>query len=164
MLMRSALPCQQRGVFLIEALLGILIFSLGVLALVAMQATAISAQSDAQYRMEAAKTADRILSQITVNVDRSNAANLATSLAGFEHQPGGSNCNYSGAASTHAAVTDWATQLTAAGTALPGAAASMQQILVSTAAGTYNRVTVTVCWRAPADNVLRRHTTATYVN
>jgi len=40
----------QQGVFLIEALLGILIFSLGVLAMVALGTTAVSAQSDAQFR------------------------------------------------------------------------------------------------------------------
>ena len=38
---------RQRGVMLIEALIGILIFSIGILAIIMMQAQAISAQSDA---------------------------------------------------------------------------------------------------------------------
>src|SRR3990167_3668994 len=59
----------QRGVFLIEALLGILIFSLGILSLVAMQTAAVSAQSDARYRIDAANLADQIISEISLNVN-----------------------------------------------------------------------------------------------
>jgi len=65
----------QGGFFLIEALVAILIFSLGVLGLVAMGSAAIAAQSDAQYRTEAAALADEIASKISLNVDRLNAGN-----------------------------------------------------------------------------------------
>ena len=44
----------QRGGFLLEALVGILIFTLGVLGLLALQGRAIGYSSDAQYRGEAA--------------------------------------------------------------------------------------------------------------
>ncbi|MBK7423202.1 MAG: prepilin-type cleavage/methylation domain-containing protein, partial [Propionivibrio sp.] len=60
----------QQGVFLIEALIGILIFSLGVLAMVALGTTAVSAQSDAQYRTEAANLATEIASEISLHADR----------------------------------------------------------------------------------------------
>jgi type IV pilus assembly protein PilV len=54
----------QRGAFLIEALVGILIFTLGVLGLVALQARAISYTSDAQYRGEAAYLANAHVSKM----------------------------------------------------------------------------------------------------
>ena len=44
----------QAGFFMLEALVAILIFSLGILGLVAMGSVAINAQNDAQYRTEAA--------------------------------------------------------------------------------------------------------------
>jgi type IV pilus assembly protein PilV len=162
--MQSGSMNRQRGVFLIEALIGILIFSIGILALVAIQASAISAQSDAQYRMEAAKRAEQITSQMWLNVSRTNAASVATSLNTFQHQATGSNCNFSGTASTNTLVTDWVSTLTTAPAALPGATTAMQQIVVDTTAAAYNKVTVTVCWKAPTDAVARRHTVVTFVN
>jgi type IV pilus assembly protein PilV len=55
---------RQHGVLMLEALIGILIFSIGILALVAMQATALSQVSDAKYRSEAAFLADRMIGEI----------------------------------------------------------------------------------------------------
>lgn len=54
----------QRGGFLLEALVGILIFTLGVLGLFAMQARAIGYSSDVQYRGEAAYLANAYLSKM----------------------------------------------------------------------------------------------------
>jgi type IV pilus assembly protein PilV len=62
----------QGGVMLLEALIGLLIFSLGVLALVAMQSVAISNVSNAKYRVEAAWYAEEIMNYIwldPINVD-----------------------------------------------------------------------------------------------
>ncbi len=156
----------QQGVFLIEALMGILIFSLGILSLVAIQTSAISAQSDAQYRIEAANLADQILSQIWVNVDRTNAATIQASLATFRHQETGTiaGCDFSGTAAANALVTAWVGTVNSGTTRLPGAGASMQQILVNTTAGNFNRVTVTLCWRASLDAAPRRHSVTTFVN
>ncbi|MEQ1883299.1 MAG: hypothetical protein ABL878_20285 [Burkholderiales bacterium] len=58
---------KQSGVMLIEALIGLLIFSMGILALVGMQATAVSQVTDAKYRSEAAYLADRMIGEIWVN-------------------------------------------------------------------------------------------------
>jgi len=54
----------QRGGFLLEALVGILIFTLGVLGLVALQARAIAYTGDAQYRGEAAYLANSYISKM----------------------------------------------------------------------------------------------------
>lgn len=166
MLTRSSpkLRGAQSGVFLIEALLGILIFSLGILALVGMQAAAISAQSDARYRTEAAGLAEKIINAIWVNVDRTNAGTIQTSLAAFAHQASGSNCNFSGTPSASALVTDWITDVTAAGSGLPGATSAMQQITVNTGSGGYNQVTVTLCWLPPKATTANRHTVSSYIN
>lgn len=155
----------QQGVVLIEALVGIVIFLVGILAMIALQAVAISAQNDAQYRVEAANLANRIFSEISVNVARdSEGAAVAVSLNDFTHQPDGDACNYSGAVSGQAAVADWVSAITdtSSPTKLPGSTAAMQQILVN--AGTFNQVTITICWQTAADLVPRRHTLISYVN
>lgn len=59
-----ALPRAERGGFLLEALVGILIFTLGVLGLFALQARAIGYSSDIQYRGEAAYLANAYLSKM----------------------------------------------------------------------------------------------------
>ena len=154
----------QRGVFLLEALVAILIFSLGVLGMVAMGAAAVSAQSDAHYRTEAANLTDEIASTITLNVNYSSDKALAASLLPFAHQPnGGADCQFTGGPSANAAVLAWAGRVANAATGLPGATGTSQQIVVATGAG-FNRVTVTVCWQAPTDRAMRRHTLVTYVN
>ena len=161
---------RQSGVMLIEALIGILIFCIGVLGLIGVQAAALRTAQDARFRTEAVNYANDLLSQILVNVDRSTPATLQTSLAGFQHQPTGTNCSYSGAASASTIVTNWAALVT--GTSgltppprlpLPGATASMVQVLVDTSAGAYNQITITVCWQAPDDPVARRHQLVSYI-
>jgi type IV pilus assembly protein PilV len=60
----------QAGVMLIEALIGILIFSIGILALLGMQGTAIKNTTDARYRSEAAYLATQIVGQMWVDMDK----------------------------------------------------------------------------------------------
>lgn len=51
----------QRGVVLLEALIAILIFSLGILALVGLQANMLQSTSDAKYRADASYLAQQKL-------------------------------------------------------------------------------------------------------
>lgn len=168
--MTKILP-KQSGVLLIEALVGILIFAIGILALIAMQATAIRATQDSRYRTEAVNYANDLLSQILVNVDRTNEAALQASLSEFQHQiTTNAPCVYTGTASPNALLTSWA-QLISGTTGLtppprlplPGTSEDMVQVLIDTAAGAYNTVTITVCWRAPDDPVARRHVLISYI-
>jgi type IV pilus assembly protein PilV len=167
MLTMSQPRSRETGVMLIEALVGILIFAIGILALIAMQATAIRAAQDSRYRTEAVNYANDLLGQILVGVNRTSAAATTASLATFQHQPSGADCAFSGAAATNAVVTNWAAAV--AGTAtgnrhpLPGTDAGMLQVLVDTSMGAYNRVTITVCWQAPDDPVARKHILVSYV-
>jgi type IV pilus assembly protein PilV len=59
---------KQAGVVLIEALLGVLIFSIGILALIGMQSVAVKNTTDARYRTEAAYLANNIASQIRLDM------------------------------------------------------------------------------------------------
>jgi type IV pilus assembly protein PilV len=167
--MRTSLHGQS-GVMLIEALVGILIFMVGILAMIAMQAAAIRTAGDARYRTEAVNYSNDLLSRMLVSVDRSSDAAMTASLNAFQHQTGGADCAFSGAASANAVVTDWV-QLATGTTGitppprppLPGTTASMLQVLVNTGAGAYNQVTITMCWRAPDDPVARKHVLVAYI-
>lgn len=116
----------QSGVILIEALVAILIFSVGILALVGLQATAIKQSTDARYRTEAAALANELIAEMWVS-DRTTAT-LITNFA-----TGGPS------------YTAWANRVAAT---LPGGIAPTVTI---DAAGTAipGRVLVTVQWRAP---------------
>jgi type IV pilus assembly protein PilV len=158
----------QQGFFLLEALIAILIFSLGILGMVAMGGAAITATADAQSRTDAARLADEIASKISLNVDRTSVATIAASLDPFQHQPGGANCAFTGNASANNMVLNWVDEVRTVGPGLPGlpgASATSQQIRIdTTAAGGFNRVSVTICWQAPSDKAVRQHTLVTYIN
>jgi type IV pilus assembly protein PilV len=162
----------QAGVFLLEALIAILIFAFGILGIVALGATAINAQSDAQYRTEASNYANEIIGTIWSSVGRTRRLEPKvgfevdpTALAAFAHKSStGGWCDFSGAASSDPLVTAWANRagvMSATNKALPGADGK-QQITVDTANN--NRVTVTVCWKAPNDAAMRRHVIVANVN
>lgn len=58
---------RQSGLALLEGLIAILIFSMAVLAVVGLQATAISKGSESQYRADAAFLANQLLAQMWVH-------------------------------------------------------------------------------------------------
>lgn len=133
----------QRGAVLLEALFAILLFSIGVLALVALQAVSIKNSIDAKYRSDASYLANQIISQMWI--DRSN-------IDRYSHYSTGTLCAFTGSASADASpwvtpVTGWVAQVT---DLLPGSAASKTQILVSTV-GSTKQVKVTVCWKSPQE-------------
>lgn len=154
----------QRGVILIEALMAILIFALGILGLVGVNTMAATAQSDALYRAEANRLATRIVNEMWVNVNRQvDAATLAASLATFAHRAdagaaGDCHTATAGTPSANAIVTAWVSDATG-GRILPGSTDRMQQIVVNN-----NQVVVTVCWKAPSDLFVRKHVVTTYIN
>lgn len=159
----------QQGMFLIEAMVALLIFALGILGLVAMGATAVSTQSDAQYRTEASAFTDAIASEIALNVNRTSDLLMKTSLNAYQHQPNGvsADCVFAGnpmGAGTVLTLVDRAANFPAGQVGLPGATQANQQILVDTTANGFNRVEITLCWRTANDSKLRRHTLVTYIN
>lgn len=175
-----AMRKNQTGSFLLEAMIGILIFFIGVLAMIALQANSIAIQNDSQYRVEAANLADQMLGQINLNVTRDASGNVNTAdLLSFNHRVTGGTttckllatdatanadcCNFGGAASVNPLVTNWTNAVTAnTATRLPGSTATMQQIVVNTAIA--NQVAVTVCWQGPKDGRPRVQRVIGYVN
>jgi type IV pilus assembly protein PilV len=122
----------QGGSILLEALIAILIFSVGILAVVGMQTTAVRAASDAKYRSDASLLASELIGQMWVT-DRTNAT-LLTFQGGIGGVDG-------------AAYTTWLANVTAA---LPGAtvAAGNPPVVNVTAS---NIVTITVKWKLPSE-------------
>lgn len=79
----------QQGAVLLEAMIAVLIFSLGVLALAGLQSAMIKNTDDAKYRAEAAFVAQQSLGRIWTNAD--GVANLAghVGVSPVSHLPSG---------------------------------------------------------------------------
>ena len=139
------LPKPQHGSALLEALIAILIFSMGIIALIGLQGVSIKNSIDAKYRADAAYLANQIIGQMWV--DRSN-------LDAYAHKTGaGGVCAPTGAASTNANVISWLNSFTTSTVSsyLPGATSAIQQIAVTTPFANTRQVTVTVCWKGPQE-------------
>jgi type IV pilus assembly protein PilV len=74
----QAVPKAQRGVMLLEAMISILLFALGILAVVGLQSFSIRASSDAVYRSQASFLANQIISEMWTDNKATLAANYAT--------------------------------------------------------------------------------------
>ena len=169
---------KQQGVMLIEALIALLIFSLGILGMVAMGSVAIAAQSDSQYRTEAANYANEIASEMTVELQKGifQAGAFVSNplLMAFAHQPAsGGYCSFAGPPSANAAVAGWVSRISGVvdpKRALPGATNISQQILVDQTPGAgFNRVTITICWQPPSSTAvafapMHRYVLVSYIN
>jgi type IV pilus assembly protein PilV len=132
--MNQPLPArQQRGAMMLEALIGILIFSTGILALVGMQALSIKYVSDAKYRADASFLANQVIADMWVH--RATLANYA----------------YTGSGTVPSEISGWVTSVQ---NALPGAATNLPIIAVDTTTGA---VSVTVRWRPPNADAVSNH-------
>jgi type IV pilus assembly protein PilV len=77
----------QSGVVLLEVLVAVLIFSIGILGMIGMQAASITAVSDAKYRSEAAMAADQLIARMwadQANIAAYSTGGVAVALEGFE--------------------------------------------------------------------------------
>ena len=79
----------QQGVILIEVMVAILIFSVGVLALVGLQATMIKNTADSKYRSEASYIAQSRIGQIWTDPDNL-PADGSTTVTAISQLPSGS--------------------------------------------------------------------------
>ncbi len=75
----------QQGAFLLEALIGILIFSLGILGIVGLQAQAMRFTNDAEYRAEAVYLANSLISQMWADKQSTLKANYDSSVPGLKY-------------------------------------------------------------------------------
>lgn len=138
----------QGGVALIEAMVAIFIFSVGVLAVIGMQAVSIRTSSDAKYRADAAYLADQLIGRMWA--DQANLAQYAT---------GAANCAAAASAANYANAATW---LNTVASTLPGAAPTRQRVQFD---NTTNQVTVTVCWETgPGTGTYHNHVITTRIN
>lgn len=129
----------QQGSVLLEGLIAILIFSMGILAIVGLQAAAIKTVADSQYRLEASFLANQLIAQMWT--DAGNIPNYAL--------PGG------------AAAEDWKDQVT---TTLPGAASNLPTVDVDGDAASGYTVTMELNWKAPGEDAPHTYMTIAYIN
>ena len=121
-------PAKQSGVMLLEALIALLIFSVGILAIVGMQASAFQDMGEAKYRSDAAFLANQVIADMW-----SNANNLGDYV-------------YDGSGAPPKAIENWVATVEAR---LPGAKANPPVITRDAAT---NAMTVTVSWQQARDH------------
>ncbi len=146
---------QQRGVLLLEALVAMVIFSIGVLGLVALQIASTRNLTDSNFRSDALVLGQAYIAKLRV----ASTAPCCTSAAGFIA---------SGYASTSLGVTgtpfnDWVnTPYVGVGAKLPGGTGSPTAPAVPTVAfltspsSGKTTVNLTMKWLAPGDHTARK--------
>ena len=145
------LKTRQRGSFMLEALMAMVIFAIGILGLIGLQGSGVAANTDIRYRIEAAQLAERMMATIQGAVRRDSQANFTADLTSFNHNSAGDQCVLSGIESVNPLVQDWVNDIReAARTSLPEAS---EQIRVNTAT---NQVRIVICWQQPGLDVPRR--------
>lgn len=124
---------------LLEALIAILIFSMGILAIVGMQGSAVRATSDAKYRSDASMLANKLIGQMWVS-DRT-AATLQINFQGGNGTDG-------------SAYTAWYSGVQAT---LPGAGANPPSVAVVTVPPVLpndpklGQVSISIHWNLPGE-------------
>jgi type IV pilus assembly protein PilV len=152
----------MRGVMLLEALIGILVFSCGVLGLVAMHAATIAQVTDARERTQASYFANQIIAQMW--------SDDHTILAQYDHfaTAGATSCTFGGAATGNANAINWLTALRTSGTGLPGAVALDNHTQIAVATNTpapgNTQVSVTICWKTPDETGWHKFTDIANIN
>ena len=125
----SAIHRRTQGFALMECLFAILVFAVGILALLSLQAVSVRESGAAKYRTDASLLADRLIGEMWVS-NRS-----ATALSDNFASPNG------------AAYLTWKASVLAT---LPGSVDPA--VTVTTPAGVSgSRVTITVSWKEPSD-------------
>lgn len=153
---------RQSGVMLIEALIAILIFSVGVLGIIGLQGSAVKVSTDAKYRSEAALLANELIGRMWAS-DRTQAtlqAAYASATNGAAYQQWawiGSVAATPGTQANPAAGTVLRT--------LPGAIANPPTVVVApspaaAAGGTIvpsSMVTITIFWQVPGEAAVHNY-------
>lgn len=129
----------QQGSILLEALIAFLIFSMGILGVIGLQATAISNTLDARYRSDAAFLANQIIAHMWAD----SLAVTGTMPTSYVVQPSYA-CNPCTSANGNVNTQAWVAQIQSG--FLPGVtdAANQPSIVING-----NQVTVTLNWQSP---------------
>lgn len=140
---------RQGGSVLIEAMVSVVIFSFGLLALISMQSAAVRSTTDAKYRADASFLANQIIGEMW-GVAPANLAGYSNVAVGDE-----ANCDANaGTAGSGSAWQDSVNDL------LPGADQNRQKILVDAA----GQVIVRVCWQDRTVGGYHNHVVRAQIN
>jgi type IV pilus assembly protein PilV len=154
---RAGVPVRRygRGVALVEALMAILVFSLGILGVVGMQARSVQMLSEATLRTQAAQHASDLIAEMWTT-DPAQRANL-----------------YSSSGSSPVRYESWKSKVQSGPLALPGADASPPVVVVNTVQTPYSivgagnstasNVTITIFWSAPGSTHSNSYTTTAMI-
>jgi type IV pilus assembly protein PilV len=124
---------RERGVMLIEALIAILIFSIGILAVVGMQSIAIKNVTDAKVRSDAGFLTNELMAQIWTDAGNINAY------------------AYPGSGAVPPRLQGWMTRVNGR---LPGSTAVPPIIAVSGVTPVGGQVQITLRWQLPEETTL----------
>lgn len=151
----------QQGSVLLEALIAFLIFSMGILGVIGLQATAINNTLDARYRTDAAFLANQILAQMWTDSAIIPAAGVIPAHYDIDSSYACAACSSTnGNAKTKA----WVSQIQGSNVQLPflpGVSDTVNQpsIIIDQL---NNKVTVTLDWASPQNGaVIHSYTTIT---
>jgi type IV pilus assembly protein PilV len=135
---------------LLEALIAILIFSIGILAVVGMQGVAIKNVTESRSRSEAAFLAQALLAQMWID-QNINPAGANTSNVNV------ANYSYAGSGTPPARLTDWVTQVN---NKLPGSKTWLPKVTIGNPAPSPGNPTPTtsgadvkieIFWQSPEE-------------
>lgn len=142
-------PHRQDGSMLLEALISILIFSMGILAIVGMQAASIKQASDAKYRTDANMLINQYIGQMwaehaspTFQADFAEGGARYNAWVGDPSTPGTVESELPGAASNSPSVTINRTTTT-----------------IGSVTSTTSQAQITVRWQLPGESVAHQHVT-----
>ncbi len=140
--MNRTIVNNQQGSAILEALIAILIFSIGILAIIGLQAASVSNTAAAKYRTDASLLANQVIGQMWV----SDNANLAADFAGSQGSGG-------------AKYLAWVGSVEAT---LPGPTNSPLNEPTISFAG--NTATVTVFWRQASESSRHQYVATAMIN
>lgn len=136
----KVIQIRQNGVVVLEVLVSIVIFAVGVLGIVGLQAVTAKAGVDARFRTEAAALADELVARAQI------WTNQATLKANFENGGGEYDAWFNN-------------RLARSLSGLPGAQATVTFPLPFTAVGAGALMSVDVSWQTPGTTDRSSHTT-----
>lgn len=134
---------RQQGMMLLEALFGILLFSIGIIALVGMQTSAVKQSVESKYRSDASLLAVQLIGQLWGTDRQFNTLNTSYNSTAIS----GGSCTSTCAPNFSA----WVEEVKAT---LPGATSNpptiqYTQVTTSTSSAASTRVTITIFWQSP---------------
>lgn len=135
---------KQKGSVILESLIAILIFSIGILAIIGLQGVSIQNTAGAKYRTDASLLANQIIGQMWV-ADKTTATLQA---------------NFNSPAGAQYIIWSSAVQQALPGVILAGGNASgVVQTTPIISIDNNNQATVTVKWQSPGEGAPHQHVT-----